>query len=156
GGHRRGIRLHWLRELAREAARQTGVEREAVRCQLRRRYHHVTPRKTPVLAVREGESTHRSRDARRQIASRRKRAVDLAARVEVHRRCRTKGCTLAIIDGRRSAILETNNHESTPANVAGARVRDRERERSRHGRVNGVPAAPQDARPYIRRDRRAR
>ena len=72
----------------------------------------------------------------------------LAVRVEVHvaRRCQRRH--LAVVDRRVAAVGEVHHHEAAAADVAGARIRHREREADRDRGVDRVAARPQDlARP---------
>ena len=69
--------------------------------------------------------------------------LPLASRNMVARRRRRRG--LAIVDGDVAvAFGEMDHHEAAAAEIAGARIGDREREADRHRRVDRVAAAVED------------
>jgi len=57
---------------------------------------------------------------------------------------------LAIIDRRRSTVLQTNHHEPAAAKIAGGRMCHCERKRNCDGSVDSVAAAPHDLNPDTR------
>ena len=104
-----------------------------------------------VLFERQRQSGDRPRHARGQPGIAGFLRVILAVPVEEHvARCRPRR-GLAIIDRSCGAVGEPDQHESAAAEIAGLRVRHRQRKGDRHRRIHGVAAAMQHLEPDVRR-----
>ena len=108
------------------------------------------PRELPVALPREVEAGHGAGHAHRQVAVVMPGRVVLPVGQEHGRRCRRRS-DFAEVVGRRVAGSRAEDDEPSPADVAGRRVHDGEREGGGDSRVDGVPAGPERLHADLRR-----
>jgi len=136
-----------------KAAGEELVDDEALARQPDRRRNDVLEILAAVLLQRQQQARRRARHAGSRGADLRLVGVDAAVGFEVHVGVRCLRRLLAEVDRRRAAVGHADHEEAAAAEVAGLRVRHRQRERGRDRRVDGVAAVLQRLQAHRRRVR---
>src|SRR5204862_3287858 len=109
-----------------------------------RRHDYVFPGELAKALGRQSETPNGTWDAWRQTARVGEHTDNLAVASEIHFSSRRERRTFAIIERRRTAVRRSDDHESTAADVARARVSHRQREGGRDGCVDRITTTSED------------
>ncbi len=125
-------------------------ESVTLRCQIDRGRDHLAPFLTSIFRLRQFEAPDAARDSHGAPA------VDgiprrITLRIKVHVARGLFGSALAKVDKSGPAIGEAHQHESAAAQVAGERMRNRERKTHSYRGVHGIAAVLQHRDTYVRR-----
>src|SRR5215469_10293511 len=105
---------------------------------------HIREFQFTVSLERQLKTRHGSRHGNGTVADHGGFVVELAIRADVHVACGFAGGHLTVIDKAGAAISETDEHESTTADVSRGRLDNSESESNGNGSVNRVATALQN------------
>ena len=137
---------------AAQSTRQRIRNFKAIPGQLHARHHHFAPLQPPILLVQQRKSAHRSGHTARP-PSHNAVAGRLPLRIEVHIAARLARSLLAKVDEVCLSSRRPQQRKASAANIAGRRIRHRERKRNRHGGVISIAATLQNCNTHIGRNR---
>ncbi len=100
------------------------------------------------------EAANGARHAGREVSGGGQRAIDAAVLLEIHRRRRRERRLLAEVERRRRSRRRPHDHEAAAADVAGRRMRHRQREGGGHRGIDRVATAREHRRAGIAGRRR--
>ena len=133
--------------------RQSKGHRKALFRQFDGRRHHAFPGHAAIMLKGIQQARNRSRHTGRSAAIARAVAVDVAGLIEEHIFRSRGGCRFAVVDrGEFLSGSERDQHETAAADVAGLRMRHRERKPGCYRRVHRVAARFQNINAHLRRN----